>query len=41
VFIIVIKKEQGLRLPITDKQATDGQAADRGQRTWRRQSDVP
>jgi hypothetical protein len=38
VFIIVIKEGQGLRLLTTDRQATDGQAVDRGQRTWRRQS---
>jgi hypothetical protein len=33
MFIIIIKKEQGLRLLITDRQATDRQAADKGQRT--------
>jgi hypothetical protein len=30
VFIIIIKKEQGLRLLTTDEQATDRQAADKG-----------
>jgi hypothetical protein len=33
VFIIVIEKGQGLRLSTTDRQAIDGQAADKGQRT--------
>jgi hypothetical protein len=33
VFIIIIKERQGLRLLTTDRQATDKQAADKGQRT--------
>jgi hypothetical protein len=33
VFIIIIKKGQGLRLLTTDEQATDKQAADKGQKT--------
>jgi hypothetical protein len=33
VFIIIIKKEQGLRLLTTNRQATDKQTADKGQRT--------
>jgi hypothetical protein len=33
MFIIVIKKEQGLRLSTTDKQATDKQTTNKGQRT--------
>jgi hypothetical protein len=33
VFIIIIKEEQGLRLLTTDKQVTNRQAADKGQRT--------
>jgi hypothetical protein len=41
VFIIIIEKGQGSRLLTTDGQATDKQAADKGQRTWRRQSSMP
>jgi hypothetical protein len=41
VFIIIIEKEQGLRLLTTNKQATDRQAANKEQKTWKRQSSVP
>jgi hypothetical protein len=41
VFIIIIKKEQGSRLPITNEQATDRQAANKRQRTWKRRSNMP
>jgi hypothetical protein len=33
MFMIVIEEGQGLRLLTTDKQATDRQTADKGQRT--------
>jgi hypothetical protein len=33
MFIIIIKKEQGLRLLIINRQATDKQTADKEQKT--------